>query len=418
MDTTGIERQLIRAMEGMEIIDGHEHLVPEQERISLKTDVFTLFSHYTHIDLLAAGMREEEYQKLQNRDIPLDARWKMFEPYWKNIRWTCFSRAALIAAKKFYGVEDINGGNYRQLSEAIQKANRPGLYTRVLRDTCNIRMCIVQCDRTDVDRDLFVPVMPLLHAVSMEDRKNILHPPFAPKTTVKTLDDYIDACKRYIVRMQKEGAVGMKIGPGAIGAPDRRLALSLFAKVKSGGMPRQYRRPIWDSHANPLYDYVLEETVRFAGSRGLIIAVHTGFWGDFRVLHPGYMIPIAYRNPGVRFDVYHLGYPYMREAMMLGKNLPNVYLNLCWLYAISRQGMIQAIDELMDLVPVHKITGFGGDYWVPVEKVYGHLVMAREALARAFAGRISGGLMTEEQALDVIHRWLFSNPKELYSLRV
>jgi hypothetical protein len=101
-----------------------------------------------------------------------------------------------------------------------------------------------------------------------------------------------------------------------------------------------------------------------------------------------------------------------------GKNFPNVWLNLCWLYAISRQGAISAIDELLDLVPVHKVMGFGGDYRIAVEKVYGHLAMAKEALARVFAARIKEGYMTEKQALDIINRWLFNNPKELYGLSV
>lgn len=408
------ERALIQAMSEMKIIDAHEHLPPEQERITMKVDIFTLFTQYTHVDLLAAGMNEKEYLKLLRHDIPLDTRWTIFAQYWKNIRWTSFSRAALLAARKLYGARDINSKTYHQISRKMERANRKGIYKKVLRDACNIRMCLTQCGRTDVDRSLFAPIMPLLHNISLEDRENLLHPPFAPEAQVKTLDDYIDACKCYISRIRKEGAVGMKILPSAMGAPDRKSALSLFAQVKSGrNLPKD-----WTIASNPLRDYILEETVKFAGKQGLVVAVHTGFWGDFRSLHPGYMIPIATRNPDVRFDVYHLGYPYTREAMMLGKNFPNVWLNLCWLYAISRQGAISAIDELLDLVPVHKVMGFGGDYRIAVEKVYGHLAMAKEALARVFAARIKEGYMTEKQALDIINRWLFNNPKELYGLSV
>ena len=70
----------------------------------------------------------------------------------------------------------------------------------------------------------------------------------------------------------------------------------------------------------------------------------------------------------------------------------------------------------MDLVPVNKIIGFGGDYNIPVEKVYGHLVMAREDIARTLAGRVSRGLMNRTEALDIARMWFYDNPRELYRL--
>ena len=65
---------------------------------------------------------------------------------------------------------------------------------------------------------------------------------------------------------------------------------------------------------------------------------------------------------------------------------------------------------------MNKIIGFGGDYALPVEKVYGHLVMAREDIARVLAGRIERGQMTEDQGLTLARKWLFDNPNDLYRL--
>ena len=73
-------------------------------------------------------------------------------------------------------------------------------------------------------------------------------------------------------------------------------------------------------------------------------------------------------------------------------------------------------DEWLDLVPINKIIAFGGDYCKPVEKVYGHLVMAREDIARVLAARVAEGLMTETQAVAIAHKWFFENPSELYRL--
>ena len=52
-----------------------------------------------------------------------------------------------------------------------------------------------------------------------------------------------------------------------------------------------------------------------------------------------------------------------------------------------------------------------------MEKVYGHLVMAREDVARVLAKRIMEKQMTETQALALAHKWFWENPKELYGLR-
>jgi hypothetical protein len=77
-----------------------------------------------------------------------------------------------------------------------------------------------------------------------------------------------------------------------------------------------------------------------------------------------------------------------------------------------------ALDEWLDLVPVNKTIAFGGDYAKPVEKIFGHLTMAREDIARVLAARVADRLMTETQAVDVAHRWFYENPKELYRLSV
>lgn len=33
----------------------------------------------------------------------------------------------------------------------------------------------------------------------------------------------------------------------------------------------------------------------------------------------------------VQFDLFHGNWPYMGEFLFLGKNYPNVHLDLCWL---------------------------------------------------------------------------------------
>jgi len=249
--------------------------------------------------------------------------------------------------------------------------------------------------------------MPLIY--NLETGAELAHPPFAPEETLTDLDAYLDAAKAYIHRSKSDGAVGFKLFSNPYESPTREDAASAFNQLLSGQVERL---PM----PNPLRDFVVDQLIRYVTDLDLVVAVHTGYWGDFRILDPTHMIPVLQRHPHTRFDIYHLGYPWMREAIMLGKGFPNVWLNLCWTHIISQRFTQIAIDELLDLIPMNKIIAFGGDYALPVEKVYGHLVMAREDLARVFARRIANGDFSEQQALDIAHQWFWTNPRDLYRL--
>lgn len=407
MSFTALENRLLEALAGLEIIDCHEHLGPEKNRLAMPVDVFTLFSHYTRGDLAVAGMSDADYQALFNQDIPLERRWAIFKPHWEQIRWGSYARAALLAAERFYGFSTIDDHTYQPLSAAMQEANQPGLYERVLRDACKIRTALTQCGSTDLGTPLLTPVMPMVY--EMETWSALAHPPFEPETTVRSLDDYLDSMRRYVIRVQAEGAVGLKMVSNPYQSPNRQEAQEAFERLRRG---TESRLPV----PNPLRDYVVDQTIAFAASRDLVIAVHTGYWGDFRTLDPLHIIPLLQRHPQARFDVYHLGYPWVREALMLGKGFPNVWLNLCWTHIISQRFVVWALDEAIDLLPMNKLLAFGGDYGVPVEKVYGHLVMAREDIAEVLARRITAGQMTEEQALELARKWFWDNPRQLYRL--
>ena len=409
MQPNALEERLYDAMAEWEIIDCHEHLGPEKGRVASEVDVFTLFAHYTRGDLAVAGMSDGEYQSLFDRRIPLERRWQLFAPYWEEIRWGSYARAALLAALRFYGVDDINEKTYAQLSERMQAANKPGLYERVLGEACGIRVALTQCGSTELDSSLLTPVMPMVY--EMETWEALSRPAFALGAAVRTLDDYLDAMRAYVARVKGDGAVGLKMVSNPYTAPSREEALAAFEGLRSGKMPRL-------PQPNALRDYVVDRTISFATEEDLVVAVHTGYWGDFRTLDPLHMIPILERHPKTRFDIYHLGYPWVRETLMLGKGFPNVWINLCWTHIISQRFAVAGLDEAIDLLPMNKLLAFGGDYGLPVEKTYGHLVMAREDVAEVLARRIREKQMSETQALGLARKWFWDNAKELYRLDV
>ena len=146
------------------------------------------------------------------------------------------------------------------------------------------------------------------------------------------------------------------------------------------------------------------------------VAVHTGYWDDFRELDPKFLLGIAARRRDVRFDLFHLGMPMVRDALLIGKSYPNVTLNLTWCPVISQVQTCRALDELLDLVPLNKVIAFGGDYRVAVQKVWGHLVMARECVAVALAKRVQDGDLDRAEAMRIARMWFDDNPARIYRI--
>ncbi|MFB3880774.1 MAG: amidohydrolase family protein [Armatimonadota bacterium] len=409
MKLSSLESRLFAELEQIPVIDAHEHLPPESERVAAPVDVLTLFSHYTQGDLRVAGMSEAAVAETQKAALPLDYRWGVFAPYWEQIRHSCYARAALIAVRRFYGEDDINGSTYLRISERMAAANTPGIYQRVLGDACNIRTALTQCERTDLGTPLLTPVMPLLPNLWFSDSWAGIESQFRQSGAVASLDDVIAANRAYILRVKSEGAVGLKVVAGPYGEPSRAGAHDCLERLRTGSA--DHLPPI-----NALRTFLVDEMIRFAGEQDLVVCVHTGYWGDFRELDPLHMIPMLQRHPSVRFDFYHLGYPWVGESIMLGKGFPNVWLNFCWTHIISQRFAMDALDEVIEMVPMNKVIGFGGDYNLPVEKVYGHITMAREDIARVLAPRIERGLLSEEGGIALARKWLWENPKELYRL--
>ncbi|MCL2701445.1 MAG: amidohydrolase family protein [Phycisphaerae bacterium] len=403
---------ILGELETMTIIDAHEHLPTEAQRLAQPVDALTLFSHYCRGDLAACGMQADAIHFVYS-DAPLAERWAAFKPYYHRIANTAYVRAAHIAMEKFYGQCELRDDNIESITAAMRAANQPGLYKKVLRDACRIETCLVNTDPF-VEKDaagLLTPVcrLPWLSWGGSFAQLLEAYGPILSReiTSVEDLQEAVRVCVRGI---RRHGGVGCKMFVFSMGAPDMKAAKSVFEAARRDV---EFAKTL--PHANPLTDVLFDTAFDEMRTQGLVAAVHTGYWGDYRKLNPSGVIDMADRHPDLAFDVYHLGYPYMREAILLGKTRGNVHLNMCWTQIISPHFAHEALVEMLEVVPAHKIIGFGGDYFV-VEKVYGHLVMAREVIARALSRKIADGWFTVDTAIGIARAMLYENPKTLYKL--
>ena len=405
---------LIREMEQMEVIDCHEHMPPESARLAYPVDVLTLFSVYCRTDLITAGMSPEVYEKkLPDPNIPLDERWAMLRPFLQQIRFGSYARPAFIAAKEFYGCDDINDDTYRVISERMAQANTPGIYDRVMRDRCNIRCCLTQYGGVEgCDLDLLHPVPWLEEFHTIAGHKDLSDVCRRAGKRPRSLDGYINMIRGLMEAQQKAGAVAFKLAfctPKP--EPDRKKALAAFKKLLD-------KKKFSPDDQGALGAYVVDQIMMIVRDLDTVLAVHSGVWGDFRRLDAKNFIPFIMRQPETKIDLYHLSIPSVRDCIVIGKNFPNVWLNLCWTHIISQKMTVSGMDEMLDMVPVNKVLGFGGDTIIPIEKNLGHLIMARENIATVLGGRIDSGLMNRDEAIEIARKWFWDNPKELYKLDV
>jgi predicted TIM-barrel fold metal-dependent hydrolase len=413
-DIEKVAAGLVDEMAGMTVIDAHEHLPSEEEAVAETADVFTrIYCHYSITNAVSAGMPVDRLA-LRDTDRPLDERWAIFRPFLPAIRDTGYARAAQIAARELYGIDDINDDTYAELSDRLQAANIPGLYDSVLKDRCRIERVLNQGSWDAGPRGYAVQV----HRGFMDfewalpGAVRTLYERWCEKHEGEFADpsEWVDFWLRDVTA---QGSVGLKFhAEMPTGPVDDADAASLFGKLQVGALA--------DDEARVLGTWMMHKAIEFAPDHGLVVAVHCGIiyrcWQDFTRLNPVNMIPLLMRFRRTRFDLYHGGIPWVREMAVIGNQYPNAHLNLIWCHQISPYMAEQMLNEWIDLVPVNKVIGFGGDNTTGPEKTYGVLKMAQENIARALAVRVVRGQMTESRAVGVCRAWLYENPKRIYGL--
>jgi len=194
----------------------------------------------------------------------------------------------------------------------------------------------------------------------------------------------------------------------------RSDAEQVFAKVIDSEGP-----PLSAGEATLLQDYLMFELVARAEAVDLPMVFHTGLQAGNRNritnANPLHLETLLQQFPTARFDLFHAGMPWVREIAVLAKYFPRVYLNMAWTHIISPAQARSALAEWLDMVPNTKIFGFGGDYAI-VEKVYGHLTLARRNIARVLAEKVQEGAFSRSEASLVARRLMFDNPNDFYRL--
>ena len=416
----GFEKRIANYVDDIWIIDTHEHLLTEEERIQKadKLDFTYLFSQYTIEDLISASNEHGLMGMIFTNSFPLEDRWELFKPFLKEMRNTGYARATLMAARDIYGVEDINDDTYALLSQKIKDASKPGLYREILKEKAKIELSIMDGGHRRFDKEFYRHVERFDQFINISSIAKIKELGSHYKVDIKSLDDFQKALRIAFEEGVSYEMVGVKSGLAynriiKYDNTQKEQALSIFKKL-------QQQESVSKIEIKAIQDYMMHRVLDLADEYKLPVQIHTGLLsGNGNYItnsKPTHLTNLFMEYPQVNFCLFHSSYPYGAELSVLAKSFPNVFIDMTWSAVISPAYSIRFLDEWLETVPANKIMAFGGDYSI-VELSYAHSVFARRIVSKVLIGKVRSGYLSEEEAKYVAKKILRDNALEIFKLK-
>ena len=414
-----MDPSISEAVESIDLVDTHEHLMPEKQRLNSKLDLFYLFPHYASSDLISSGMPMKVLKYIRDPEEPLQERWEKFEPHWGHVRTTMYGRTLISAVRALFGIHDIIDETYVELSEKIAQSNRPGWYRYVLKEEAKIDVSLECGDTANVDPEFFAPVVNFESFIVPRSRPELDSVGERVGMSIHKLEDLLLAIETAFENQLASGMVGVKIGLAysrilKFDKVARSRAEEIFNKIYS-----QLGHGLSWSEAKPLQDFMVHFLIGLAIKHDLPIQIHTGIHeGNGNIItnsNPTHLTNLFLEYREAKFDIFHGSYPYCGELSVLAKNFPNVYVDMCWLHIISPWVSRNMLHEWIETVPSNKIMAFGGDY-VIVEGAYAHSRIARNVVAQVLSEKVAQGYFSKEDSLQLASKLLRENAWNLFKL--
>jgi hypothetical protein len=423
-----LEQDIRQALDETPIIDTHEHLDSESELAQQPVDFGRLFLHYANCDLISAGCPPGDIARLTGEATmaPRD-KWRLIAPYWEAIRNTGYAQCLQVAIRDLYDLDGLSADTVEPLSQRMAAYPCEGFYRQVF-DRAGIQTALwnplgrVQplppMWQPEYDRSLFIPDL-LGHQFELTGPEGLS----GWGREIHTLDDFLGVIEERFARYAAQaGALKVSLAysrPLSFGDPARSEIEPAFNRLVNANWI--YNAPLPNmAELRAIQDYLLHHALRLCQKHDLVAKFHTGLQeGNGNTIgnsRAALLSNVVAKYPQVRFDVYHISYPYQEELVTLAKNFANVAIDFCWMWIINPAAGRRALSDMLDAVPANKIHGFGGDF-IFVEGTYGHAIMAKQQIARTLAAKVDDGDMTLARACQV-GRWLLhDNPVRWFRLQ-
>lgn len=429
-------RRLKAYIDGLHVIDCHEHTAGHLCAPSYTEPVASLIQGYIQSDLITAGANESEMELLNNQKITTEDKWDTFARLWSRTEHTAYAKVTKKILADTYGEKEVTLQAMQRIRNRLLNLRDSKIYYGIL-DKAKIRCRLVNIFFSNSDEDIanikkfmegsyklssydraLIP-LPMFH-LFIRSRQSIERIAKLAATNITKMEDYLQACFSVFKKMKDAGAVGMKDQSAyertlMFDNPSRTEAENIFNKLIAG---RQVGWP----ESKPFDDYLFQRFMEMAAELNLPVQIHTGHMAGIRneisKTNAVHLTPLFDLHRKVQFDIFHGNWPYAGELLFLAKNYPNVHINLCWTYIIDPVYAENLLYESLSTVPHSKIHGFGGDYWDTPEYSASHLSIAKEVIASALTKAINSGWLDFGQASQAAADWLFNNPNRFFNLQI
>jgi hypothetical protein len=423
---------LYREIEKLPVIDCHEHTVGPREELGKKEPIASLIQGYVQSDLISAGISQKELDILNDDSVDTEKKWDIFEKFWKRIRFTAYGRVTRTIIEDLYGEKEISPESLMRIRDKLIQPTRE-TYDSLL-DRANIKLMLsdvlgdldslkrfIEGKFFDYNRIRFLFSLPQFH-------NNVRSFDFLQKVGslldrhITSLEDYLESVFELIKRAKERGVVGIKDQSAYIRTLDYQLVRRYEAEKLGNRILSDPRNSLGWPESKPLNDYLFHQFMNFAKELNLPVQIHTGHMAGIRnrieKTNAVLLTNIFELYQDVKFDLFHGNWPYIGEILFLGKNYPNVHIDLCWVNIIDPIYSEELYSRAVLTVPHVKINGFGGDYFDVPEYIVCHLKIARENMTRALVRLIKINWIDEDSAVEIARSWLFENPRSLFNLEI
>lgn len=408
-------------IQSMPLADTHEHLRKEREWVESGPDILQdLFGNYVPADLLVAGASAEAMKRLMDASDPdIAGRFGGIRDAWEAVRFTGYGEAVRLIAERIYGLPELTPEGLAQAQEKLAALRRPGERLRLLRETARLDHTQTDdfcwaCLPDESGPDFFFYDLSWAGFCSGEVKPEPIH----AETGIEVRD--LESLR------EATAALFEKYGPCAIAVKAQHAYNRTLRWEERGDADaaRALEATLAGRADEParlcLGDWCWARGVELAIRHNLPFKIHTGYYaGTGRMpvdrIRAGNLCALLARYPEARFVLMHIAYPYNDELVALAKHYPNVWVDLCWAWAIDPYSSCDFARRFLHAVPANKLFAFGGDTAWPTSSA-AYAFQARRWLTRALEAEVAAGDLTERQAMEVATRWMRANQYDCFDI--
>ncbi|MEW6359867.1 MAG: hypothetical protein AB1696_26255 [Planctomycetota bacterium] len=128
---------------------------------------------------------------------------------------------------------------------------------------------------------------------------------------------------------------------------------------------------------------------------------------------PGCVGRLAGQFEDFHFNLVSASDHFTQDMAILAKHVPNISVAGYWWHTLYPFYIRKAIETRLDMVPINKVAGFFSDAYHS-EWCYPKLKLVKQILAEVLIERIQKGWYTLDAAQEIVNRWFYQNPKEIF----